>query len=289
KVTKFPTNSPSYTDTILTLHDLTELKQIRRMRADFVANASHEMKTPLASIIGLIETLQTSAKDDGAARAEFLHIMSEQADRMKRLISDLLSLSKIEADTSAPEGELKIPNILNEVKRHSKWHSEQKNVTVTLDISKNLPILRGDKEQITQVFVNLIQNAIKYGHKDSEVIVKAQVTRKLPVELSDKYDRAVQISVIDKSDGIPPEHIPRLTERFYRVDTARTRKLGGTGLGLAIVKHILSRHNSILKVESEVGVGSVFSVYIPFVDNTALLNPPKAEENSDDNLSDSIN
>jgi two-component system phosphate regulon sensor histidine kinase PhoR len=272
KVTKFPANSPSHTDTILSLHDLTELKRIRRMRADFVANASHEMKTPLASIIGLIETLQTSAKDDPQARKQFLAIMAEQADRMKRLIADLLSLSKIEAETNLPDEKTDIGRVLQESKRHCDWLAEQKKMQVKLDIDSSLPEVAGDEDQLVQVFINLITNSIKYGHAESEILVQAKISRKLPIELNDKFDKAICITIEDKSDGIPHEHIARLTERFYRVDSARTRKLGGTGLGLAIVKHILNRHNGVLKIESVVGKGSKWSVFLPLADSFVIAN-----------------
>lgn len=263
KVTKFPANSPSYTDTIVTFHDLTEIKQIRRMRADFVANASHEMKTPLASIIGLIETLQTSAKDDIGARNEFLKIMGEQSYRMKTLIEDLLSLSKIEADTSSPEDKVDVGKILSDAKKHCEWAAKQKNVSININIKNRMPPVLGDENQLSQVFINLIQNAIKYGNPDSEVKVEASISRKLPMEMSEKYNMAVEVSVSDKSEGIPIQHIPRLTERFYRVDAGRTKKLGGTGLGLAIVKHILNRHNGQLQIKSDIGKGSTFSVFLP--------------------------
>ena len=263
KVTKFPANSPSYTDTIITLHDLTEIKQIRRIRADFVANASHEMKTPLASIIGLIETLQTSAKEDTIARHEFLKIMGEQAYRMKTLIEDLLSLSKIEADVSAPENKVELAKIIQDAKKYCEWAAKQKNVNIIIDIKNNLPQVKGDENQLSQVLINLIQNAIKYGHADSDILVEASITRKLPMEMNEKYDMAVEICVTDKGEGIAAQHIPRLTERFYRVDAGRTKKLGGTGLGLAIVKHTLNRHNGQLQIKSQVGKGSTFIVYLP--------------------------
>jgi len=263
KVTKFPANSPSSTDMIVTLHDLTELKQIRKMRADFVANASHEMKTPLASIIGLVETMQTSAKNDIEAQAEFLQIMSEQAARMKTLIEDLLSLSKIEADTSPPDKDADIAKIINDAKKHLEWAAKQKNVEIVINYKDEIPKMLGDENQLSQVLINLIGNSIKYGNADSDVVVEAKITRKLPLEISEKYDKAIQIDIIDKSDGIAEEHIPRLTERFYRVDTARTRKLGGTGLGLAIVKHTLNRHGGLIRITSKKGVGSTFSVFLP--------------------------
>jgi len=263
KVTKFPANSPSSTDMIVTLHDLTELKQIRKMRADFVANASHEMKTPLASIIGLVETMQTSAKNDIEAQAEFLQIMSGQAARMKTLIEDLLSLSKIEADTSPPDKDADIAKIINDAKKHLEWAAKQKNVEIVINFKDEIPKMLGDENQLSQVLINLIGNSIKYGNSDSDVVVEAKITRKLPLEISEKYDKAIQIDIIDKSDGIAEEHIPRLTERFYRVDTARTRKLGGTGLGLAIVKHTLNRHGGLIRITSKKGVGSTFSVFLP--------------------------
>lgn len=271
KLTKFPSNSPSLTDTILTLHDLTEVKQIRKMRSDFVANASHEMKTPLASIIGLIETMQTSAKDDPEAQKEFLGIMGNQAERMKTMITDLLSLSKIQSDTSPPETAIEIFDVLHEAVNHCDFLAKQKEVKVDINVPKDLPQIIADEDQLGQVFVNLISNSIKYGHKNSEVKVIAEITRKLPVELNEKFDKALVVTVQDKSDGIPEEHLPRLTERFYRVDSARSKKLGGTGLGLAIVKHILIRHNGVLKVESEKGVGSKFKVYLPMPEDNILL------------------
>lgn len=282
KVTKFPANSPSYTDTIVTLHDLTEIKQIRRMRADFVANASHEMKTPLASIIGLIETLQNSAKDDKQAREEFLKIMAEQSYRMKTLIEDLLSLSKIEADTSAPENKVDLVKILNDAKKHCEWAAKQKNVNIVVNVKNKIPKILGDENQLSQVFINLIQNAIKYGNANSDVTVEASISRKLPLELSEKYDKAVEISVTDKGEGIAPQHIPRLTERFYRVDAGRTKKLGGTGLGLAIVKHTLNRHNGQLQVKSTVGHGSSFNVYLPIQEKFDVVIAPSVEVNLDE-------
>jgi two-component system, OmpR family, phosphate regulon sensor histidine kinase PhoR len=263
KVTKFPANSPSSTDMIVTLHDLTELKQIRKMRADFVANASHEMKTPLASIIGLIETMQTTAKNDLAAQGEFLKIMADQSTRMKTLIEDLLSLSKIEADTSPPDKKVDLVKIIDDAKKHTVFATQKKNINVVTHVPGELPPILGDENQLSQVIINLITNAAKYGFADSDIIIEAKITRKLPLEISEKYDKAIEVSVTDRSEGIAPEHIPRLTERFYRIDSARTRKLGGTGLGLAIVKHTLNRHGGLLKIVSKLGVGSTFSIFLP--------------------------
>ena len=266
KVTKFPANYPSQTDTIVTLHDLTLMKQIRKMQSDFVANASHEMKTPLASIMGLVETIQTTAKNDPEAQADFLKIVGDQAFRMKTLIEDLLSLSKIEADTTAPETKVDIVKIVSDAKKHVEWAASQRNVNIQIDIRAEIPMVLGDENQLSQVFINLISNAIKYGFADSEILVEVKISRKLPIEMNERFDKAVEISVMDHSEGIPPEHLPRLTERFYRVDSGRSKKMGGTGLGLAIVKHIINRHNGALDIKSKVGVGSTFSVYLPIRD-----------------------
>jgi two-component system phosphate regulon sensor histidine kinase PhoR len=239
------------------------MKQIRKMQSDFVANASHEMKTPLASIMGLVETIQTTAKNDPEAQADFLKIVGDQAFRMKTLIEDLLSLSKIEADTTAPETKVDIVKIVSDAKKHVEWAASQRNVNVKIDVRAETPLVLGDENQLSQVFINLISNAIKYGFPDSEVLVEVKISRKLPIEMNDRFDKAVEISVMDHSEGIPPEHLPRLTERFYRVDSGRSKKMGGTGLGLAIVKHIINRHNGALDIKSKVGIGSTFSVYLP--------------------------
>ncbi len=265
KIERFPVYSRGGLAVIITIHDITELKRTEQMRADFVANASHEIRTPLASIIGFIETLEGPAKDDAKAREQFLKIMSEQATRMSKLVNDLLSLSKIEMNVSSvPEGQVEIDKILETVRKSSEWQAKQRNVEIELRISRNLPKVRGEETELVQVFQNLVENAIKYGNSDSRVEIKAFVTRDIPKDrmITDMFE-AVCISVRDYGEGIAKEHIPRLTERFYRVDTARSRKIGGTGLGLAIVKHIINRHKGIFYIESELGDGSTFTVYLP--------------------------
>jgi two-component system phosphate regulon sensor histidine kinase PhoR len=234
------------------------------MRADFVANASHEIRTPLASIKGFIETLRGPAKDDPVATEEFLRIMDEQATRMKNLIDDLLTLSKIEMNESTiPTGKADITNIIRSEKEAFSWAIKQKNMTIRLDISDGLPSAQGEESELRQVMHNLIGNAIKYGNADTEVLVSARVTPVLPDDPNfAKMHRALCIAVIDNGEGIAREHLPRLTERFYRIDSARTRAIGGTGLGLAIVKHIINRHHGVLTIESVVGEGSTFSVYL---------------------------
>lgn len=267
-IERFPIASKGGMAVIITLNDVTQLKRIQKMRADFVANASHEIRTPLTSIAGLVELLQGPAKDDKEAHPKFLGMMAEQAERMKNLISDLLSLSKIEMNAhSVPTGEVEVLRVIKHEKDHFEWAAKQKEITINLDVTEGLPKIRGEENELKQVLHNLIGNAIKYGNQGSEVLVSARVTSDLPRDPNFvKTKRVMQVTVRDEGEGIPKEHLPRLTERFYRVDSARTRKVGGTGLGLAIVKHILHRHRGVMKVESVVGEGSSFHVYLPLVE-----------------------
>lgn len=263
-IERFPIASSGGISIIITLNDITELKRVEQMRADFVANASHEIRTPLASIIGFIETLQGPAKEDPQARNEFLKVMAEQATRMSKLINDLLSLSKIEMNAhSVPIGKVDLLRVIRSERQHFEWAARQKNVQIHLDMSDNLPMVVGDEDELAQVVHNLIGNAIKYGTPETEVTVTLRVTTSLPSDPNFRNaSRAMYLAVRDRGEGIPKEHIPRLVERFYRVDSARTRKVAGTGLGLAIVKQILNRHRGALLIESEVGVGSVFAVFL---------------------------
>ena len=224
------------------------------MRTEFVANVSHELKTPLASLLGYIETLQGPAREDAEAQARFLGIMDEQARRMARLVDDLLSLSRIEmAEHSRPTERVSVDGLLNEVARLLEPQAAMRKVNIALEVAEDLAPLTADRDQLAEVFENLIGNAIRYGREGGEVRVTA---RQEPAGY-------VTVSVEDEGEGIPAEHIPRLTERFYRVDAARSRERGGTGLGLAIVKHIVSRHRGRLAIESEPGRGSRFSVIVP--------------------------
>jgi two-component system phosphate regulon sensor histidine kinase PhoR len=270
-VERFPIPSEGGISIIVTLNDITQLKRIQRMRADFVANASHEIRTPLASIIGFVETLRGPAKDDAVAREEFLKVMADQAERMSKLISDLLSLSKIEMNAhNVPTGKVDLVRLIRSEKQQLDWQAEQKKVTVRLRLTDTLPPTMGDEDNLGQVVRNLLGNAIKYTHQDTEVTVTARITSDFPRDLLPRgLSRAICFSVQDQGEGIPKEHIPRLTERFYRVDSARTRKVGGTGLGLAIVKHVLNRHQGAMVIESEVGKGSIFSVYLPIYEDVA--------------------
>lgn len=237
---------------IVTLHDVTALKRADQLRADFIANASHELRTPLATLLGFIETLQGPARDDAAARERFLAIMKAQAARMTRLVDDLLSLSRIEMREHQPPTEhVSLPALLGTVAEALALRAEERGMRIAVEIAPELPEVIGDADELTQLFQNLLDNAIKYGRAGTAVSVTAG-----PGPLG------VAVAVRDEGDGIPPAHIPRLTERFYRVDAARSREVGGTGLGLAIVKHILGRHRGRLDVASELGKGSVFTVHL---------------------------
>ncbi len=272
-IERFPIPSEGGISVVITLAEVTQQKRIQRMRADFVANASHEIRTPLASIIGFIETLRGPAKDDPVARDEFLKVMADQAERMSKLVNDLLSLSKIEMNAhTTPIARVDFLRIVRSEKSHFEWACKQKNVTMRLKLNDTLPPTKGDDEELAQVVRNLLGNAIKYTNPDTEVIITVKLTSTLPDDhFFRNLSRAICFSVQDHGEGIPKEHIPRLTERFYRVDTARTRKVGGTGLGLAIVKHVLNRHRGVMTIESEVGKGSIFNVFLPVYDDLAAL------------------
>ena len=249
---------------LLALVDFTAVRRTDQMRADFVANASHEIRTPLATLMGFIETLQGSARDDAAARERFLTIMDQHGKRMARLVEDLLSLSRIEMNEHTPPTDaVPLPSLLSHVRNTLAWRAEQRKVTVAIDAEEELPPVIGDGDELTQVFLNLVDNAIKYG--DAEGTVSVEVRRVAEAEAAGwraGKDGAVVVSVADRGAGIPREHLPRLTERFYRVDKARSRELGGTGLGLAIVKHIVNRHRGGFAIDSAPGEGSTFTVYL---------------------------
>jgi len=239
---------------LIVLHDTTALRRAERMRADFVANASHELKTPIAGLLGFIETLRGPARDDMAARERFLGIMAEQADRMHRLVDDLLMLSRIEQHEHArPDAAVDLGRVLAGVQDLLQLKASSRSVAVELAIAPELPRAVGDHDELTIVFQNLIDNAIKYARPGSTVHVAARALG---------GDR-VSVSVGDEGEGISAAHLPRLTERFYRVDTARSRQLGGTGLGLAIVKHVVNRHRGRLDIQSTPGKGSIFTVTLP--------------------------
>jgi two-component system phosphate regulon sensor histidine kinase PhoR len=244
---------------LITFRDLTEQARLARMRADFVANASHELRTPLASLKGYVETLQGSAKDDANARVRFLKIMEEQAERMSRLVDDLLSLSRVEMrEHLPPSDEVDLALVLKEVKQSLEPLATQAGVTLKLSTGEGETMVRGDADELNQVFQNLVHNGIKYGHAGGKV----DIALKREPSASGR-PASVRVDVADDGVGIPPQHLPRLTERFYRVSVAASREKGGTGLGLAIVKHILNRHRGELLISSRLGEGSTFSVLLP--------------------------
>jgi two-component system, OmpR family, phosphate regulon sensor histidine kinase PhoR len=250
---------------VLLLHDLTDLKRSERLRADFVANASHELRTPLASLVGFIETLRGPARDDAVARERFLSIMAEQGARMSRLVDDLLSLSRIEMNEHrAPTGEVDIGAVLRSVADTLEQRATARGMRFAFDFAPGLPPVLGDSDELTQVFQNLFDNAIKYGAAETSIEISAVPSpRTLPTARAGQRSPAVAVAVKDHGQGIARDFLPRLTERFYRVDPARSRELGGTGLGLAIVKHIVSHHRGALDIDSQPGEGSVFTVHLP--------------------------
>jgi two-component system phosphate regulon sensor histidine kinase PhoR len=250
---------------LVALHDVTALKRIEQMRADFVANASHELRTPLATLSGFIETLQGPAKGDGEAQEKFLAIMGEQAGRMTRLVADLLSLSRVELNEhTPPTGPVDLRRMLNSVADALTPQAKAKSMRISLVLPEAPLNVTGQPDEVTQVFQNLMDNAIKYGREGSEVEARVMTVERGPMTMGPEARLdCLAVAVRDQGEGIAKEHLPRLTERFYRVDTARSRQMGGTGLGLAIVKHIVNRHRGALVIDSQAGEGSVFTVYLP--------------------------
>jgi two-component system, OmpR family, phosphate regulon sensor histidine kinase PhoR len=247
---------------VLTLHDITQLKRAEQMRADFIANASHELRTPLTTLTGFIETLRGPAREDAEARERFLAIMHEQAARMIRLVEDLLSLSRIELNEHVmPQGRVALGRLLRHLADTLELRAGERGMCIRLDLPLDLPEVLGDRDELAQVFQNLVDNAIKYGRAGSEITVAA-ATGVRPSHSDGAENPFVSVAVRDRGEGIAREHLPRLTERFYRIDTARSREMGGTGLGLAIVKHILNRHRGFLEIDSTLGAGSVFTVFL---------------------------
>jgi two-component system, OmpR family, phosphate regulon sensor histidine kinase PhoR len=242
----------------LVFKDITEEERLAQMRSDFIAYASHELRTPLTSLRGFIETLQGQARDDPSARQQFLEIMASQAGRMSRLLDDLLSLSRLEMRAHVPpRGDVEINEIAREVTDLLQPIADEAGIALSFKPAPAPCRVRGDRDELVQVFQNLVQNAIKYGRRGGHVDVT--VTREPGAGAS---AARVVVDVQDDGPGIAEEHLPRLTERFYRVDVAESRDKGGTGLGLAIVKHVLNRHNGQLRIRSQVGVGSTFSVWL---------------------------
>lgn len=243
---------------LLAFTDLTEAEEMDRMRRDFVANVSHELRTPLTAISGFVETLRGAARDDAPARERFLAIMAAEAERMNRLVRDLLHLSRVEAEErNRPENRVDIAGIARSVVDSLQSVARPAGVSLVLTGAGEEISLRADADQMVQVLTNLTENAIKYGSPAGATVTVALSREEGP------RGPVLRVAVSDQGAGIDPRHIPRLTERFYRVDSHRSREKGGTGLGLAIVKHIVQRHRGRLVIESELGKGSVFSILLP--------------------------
>ncbi len=253
--------------TALLLHDITSARRAEQTRADFVANASHELRTPLAAVSGFIDTLKGHARDDAEARARFLDIKSVEAGRMRRLIDDLLSLTRIELNEHVPPlGEVRLDDVVRDAAAALGPLAQTDRITIEIAPAPNLPLVSGERDELTQLFQNLMHNAIKYGRPGGHVWVNVGVStgqgRRGAPDM-------VYVGITDDGEGIPREAIPRLTERFYRVDVKRSRERGGTGLGLAIVKHIVNRHQGRLQIDSEAGAGSTFTVFLPALGQAA--------------------
>jgi two-component system phosphate regulon sensor histidine kinase PhoR len=245
---------------VVTFEDMTPLQEVDQIRRDFVANVSHELRTPLTALIGFIETLLGAARDDVVARTRFLAIMGREAARMNRLVQDLLSLSRVEAEERVrPTDSVDIGRVVLMVIATLRPLAGEQGARIEPEGLDSGAMVRGDPDQLAQVFTNLIENALKYGRRGGLVRVTLEERAHEPMLLGP----AVVVAVSDDGDGIDPVHISRLTERFYRVDSHRSREMGGTGLGLAIVKHIVNRHRGRLRITSELGQGSRFEVQIP--------------------------
>jgi len=243
---------------LISVQDLTPLRRVEEMRADFIANASHELRTPLASLSGFIDTLQGPARNDPAARERFVEIMKGQARRMARLIDDLLSLSRIELNAHLqPQTTADVVAVVRQVADALQVLATERGVTIDIKAPPEPLVVIGDRDELTRVFENLMENALKYGGGGKRVDVT--------LERADAAEVAGEAVVVvrDYGAGIPPEHLPRLTERFYRVDVGHSRAEGGTGLGLALVKHIVTRHRGRLTIESTLGQGATFTVRLP--------------------------
>jgi two-component system phosphate regulon sensor histidine kinase PhoR len=260
RVTVNPVEGEDQSGVLCAFEDISEQEQLGQFRRDFVANVSHELRTPLTALLGFIETLQGAAKSDPIARERFLSVMAREAGRMNRLVGDLLSLSRVEASERVrPTQSIDIAALVRRVGSDLRELATSNGTVLTLSGSDDPVLLRADGDQITQVLSNLFENAVKYGgvgqnvsviltHIDLDVVLRAP---------------ALRIDVIDQGEGIDAVHLPRLTERFYRVDSHRSREKGGTGLGLAIVKHIINRHRGRLAIASVKGEGSTFSIILP--------------------------
>ena len=234
--------------------DRSEARAAEQMRVDFVANASHELRTPLSTLTGYTETLREQADEiEPATRERFLSVVHDEARRMQRVVEDLISLSRIEAEKfTTPTEAVDLEPLIEQASESARRMAEERGSPIVCAMADELPAIAADRSQILQLLDNLIANALRYGEAGTPVTISAQAEGPM-----------VHLSVTDEGEGIAPEHIARVTERFYRVDTSRSRSLGGTGLGLSIVKHIVERHRGRLSIESDVGIGTTIHVFVP--------------------------
>jgi two-component system phosphate regulon sensor histidine kinase PhoR len=241
---------------IVHLADRSGTQAAEKMRVDFVANASHELLTPLAAVKGFIETLDDpAAGEDPATRSRFLGIMATETDRMQALVRDLMSLSRIEAEKyDPPQTPVDFAQIVLETVDQLRNSQKDRGADISVDITADLPAVIGDAGQLRQLANNILNNAMKYGKDGTPVRVSL---------VSSRSGAMLNFAVADEGDGVAPEHLPRLTERFYRVDSGRSRLVGGTGLGLSLVKHIVDRHRGHLEIRSTVGKGTTVSILLP--------------------------
>lgn len=258
RVTAAPVQGREVSGVLLSFEDISAFRDVMQMRRDFVANVSHELKTPLTALLGFIETLRGPARNDPAAQERFLGIMEREAQRMNRLVQDLLSLSRVEAEERMrPTDRVDLVALLRSLEASLAPVAAEAGNSLHVDVGQVAVRVPGDSDQLLQVFTNLVENAIKYGGDTVRVSIA-------PSDYEPSLrGPAVRVTVADNGEGIDDIHLPRLTERFYRIDSHRSREMGGTGLGLAIVKHIVNRHRGRLRVESERGQGSRFSVILP--------------------------
>ncbi|MBT8413381.1 MAG: two-component sensor histidine kinase [Boseongicola sp.] len=247
---------------LMTLEDQTATEEAGMMRRDFVANVSHELRTPLTALIGFIETLRGAAKNDPEAQARFLEIMDREAARMNRLVEDLMSLNRVEAtERVRPSEMIDVSAVARSVAHALEPLAQERGMTIVREALDDAVMLPGDADQLAQVFTNLVENALKYSGSGETVTLRLETVENHPMTRGP----AAVVSVKDTGAGFDPSLIPRLTERFYRIDSHRSRELGGTGLGLAIVKHIINRHRGRLRIESTPGQGADFAVILPIV------------------------
>lgn len=267
RLERLPAPAKNGATIVMTLHDVTPFKRFKQQQSDFFANASHELKTPLAILSGFIETLQGPAKDDDIAREKFLAMMAEQTDRMTHLVQDLLKTVRLQmTEQTNQQDVILLPDLLKSVIESLHIRATQNNKTLTLKIVHDLPRLMGNRSELHQVFQNLIDNAIKYGEQHSDILIKAQLCNGFPKK-SDRYfsdmRQVVSISVHNTGNPIPPHNIDKLFDRFYRINSPKSRQIEGTGLGLGIAQQIIHRHDGIIDVTSTSDSGTTFCVYLP--------------------------